>query len=217
MKYFALILLALPATAESLHYNLNWPSGLSLGEATITSVKSDQGWDITLDIDASVPGFPIRDHDEATAKPDFCSTQMDKSYTHGSHQASERITFDQQDNTLTRETLNGGGKTETNVSSCARDALTFLQFARHELAQGRVAQEQQVFFGAPYQVRLEYEGTETIKVMNKAVEADRMMADIKGPASEVRVEIFFSRDAARTPVLARLPLALGKFSVELSQ
>jgi hypothetical protein len=31
----------------------------------------------------------------------------------------------------------------------------------------------------------------------------------------VTVEIFFAKDAARTPLLARIPLALGSFTVEL--
>lgn len=217
MKYLALLVLAISCRAESLQYTINWPSGLSLGSASISSAKTAAGWQITLDIDASVPGFPIRDHDEASATADFCSTKLDKSFTHGSHKVDERLTFDQQTNTVTRETLNGGGKTETSASACARDALTFLEFARHELEGGRVAAEQQVFFGAPYTVRLQYAGTETIKIMNKMVEADRMLADIQGPASSVRVDLYFSRDAARTPLLARMPLALGTFSVELTQ
>jgi len=219
MKYFAFFLLAVSAGSdlawsESLRYSINWPSGLSLGEASINSTKSDKGWDITLDIDASVPGFAIRDHDEAIATADFCGASVDKNATRGARKTQEKITFDQKQNVVTRETLNGG-KNDTSVSSCARDALTFLQFARHELAEGRITPEQQVFFGAPYTVRFEYTGTQTIKLGDQKVEADRMLANIRGPSAEVNVEMFFSRDAARTPVLARVPLALGTFTVEL--
>jgi hypothetical protein len=64
-------------------------------------------------------------------------------------------------------------------------------------------------------VRFEYTGTQTIKLGDQKVEADRMLANIRGPSAEVNVEMFFSRDAARTPVLARVPLALGTFTVEL--
>ena len=220
MKYFLFLLFTVlvcsdAAWSQSLRYSINWPSGLSLGEAAINSAKTSTGWDITLDIDASFPGFPIRDHDEAAATPEFCSTTLDKTFTHGQRKVQERVTFDQQNNVATRETLNGGGKTEMNVSACARDALTFLQFARHELAEGRVAPQQQVIFGAPYSVRLEYTGAQSIKVADQKVDADRMLANIKGPSSEVNVELFFARDAARTPLLARLPLALGTFTVEL--
>ncbi len=39
--------------------------------------------------------------------------------------------------------------------------------------------------------------------------------DQKALPRDLTVEIFFARDAARTPVLARIPLPLGTFTVEL--
>lgn len=224
MKFFIFAICAFSAAAESLHYSVNWPSGLSLGDATIASDRSqtpDKGagkgpeaWHFTIDLDASVPGFPIRDHYSAAAGADLCSTQLDKSSTHGKKKSEEKITFNQQKNSITRETPNGG-KTDTSVSACAHDALSYLQFVRRELAQGRVAPDQQVVFGALYQTHIEYKGTQTIKVGESSVETDRTLLTIKGPASEFSIEIFFARDAVRTPVLARLPLSLGTFTVEL--
>jgi hypothetical protein len=205
--------------AESLHYSVNWPSGLSLGDATIVSEKStDKGsehWRFSLDLDASVPGFVIHDHyGSSSLGPDLCSVQLDKNSTHGKKKSEEKVTFDQQKSTITRET-SGGGKSDTSVSACARDALSYLQLVRRELAQGRVAPQQGVILGGVYQVRLEYQGAQTIKIGEKPMETDRTIATIKGPASEFTVEILFARDPARTPVLARLPLALGTFTVEL--
>ena len=119
-----------------------------------------------------------------------------------------RVTFDQAKHTATRETAHGPGRgtTDFSVSACANDALTFLQFCPQELAQGRLAPQQQVILGARYNVRLEFAGTETIKGWAQPVDADRIHATIKGPASNLTVEIFFAKDAARTPVLARIPL-----------
>ena len=220
MKFCIFVVCVVSASAETLHYSVNWPSGLSLGEATFASEHSqgvDKGsdqWRFGLEIDASVPGFAIRDNYHSSSVGDLCSVEMFKSITHGKKKTEEKITFDQQQNTITRETT-GGGKADTGVSSCARDALSFLQFARRELAQGRIAPEQQVVFGSQYQVRIEFKGTQTIKVGNKMMETDRTTATIKGAATDLTVEIFFTRDAARTPVLARLPLALGTFTVEL--
>jgi hypothetical protein len=177
--------------------------------------QSPEKWSFALDIDASVPGFAIRDNYKSTAGPDLCSAQLDKSFTHGSHKAQEHITFDQHNNSATRET-SGGGKTDISTSSCARDALTFIQFARRELAQGRLAPSQQVVFGAIYQVRIEFTGVQSIKVNDQKIDADRILATIKGPSSDLTIELFFSHDAARTPLLAKVPLALGTFSVELA-
>lgn len=221
MSRFVLFLFFLPAFAESLHYSINWPSGLSLGEATLRSdhiaEKGRERWDFSMDIDASVPGFPVRDHYQSNASTDFCASQLEKSYTHGKRKSQERIAFDQHRNSATRETLEGGGKSEISIPSCAKDPLTYIQFARRELAQGRLPAPQEVVFGALYQVRLEYTGAQTIKLGDRGVDADRVLATVKGPASDLIVEIFFSRDSARVPLMARVPLALGTFSVELTQ
>jgi hypothetical protein len=220
MKFCIFLAWVVSASAETLHYSVNWPSGLSLGEATLvsehsqTADKGSEAWRFGLEIDASVPGFAIRDNYHSSAAGELCSAEMFKSVTHGKKKNEEKITFDQQKNTITRETT-GGGKADTSVSACARDALSFLQFVRRELAQGRVAPDQQVVFGSQYQVHIVFKGAQTIKVADKMVETDRTTATIKGPATDLTVEIFFARDAARTPVLARVPLALGTFSVEL--
>jgi hypothetical protein len=222
MKFLIFGFFVLSVSAESLRYSINWPSGLSLGEASLdTSRTRDQGapkgpesWSFSLDIDASVPGFAVRDHYQSSAGPDLCGKQLEKKFVHGSHKSEERITFDQSNNTATRETQ-GGGKSDISLSQCGRDALTFLQFARNELAQGRLAAQQQVVFGSLYQVRIEFTGSQTIRIGDKNVDADRILATIRGPSSNLTVELFFSRDNARTPLLAKIPLSLGTFSVEL--
>ncbi len=215
MKHLAFLLCLLPASAETLRYSINWASGLSLGEATVRSDSGTDGWNFEVSMDASIPGFALRDDYRASASADLCSFELDKSLTHGPRKTEEKITFDQQNHTATRETQGGGGKTDMQVAACAKDALTFLQFARRELAQGRLPPQQAVIFGAAYQVRLEYTGAQRIKSGDQTADADRIVASIKGPATNLTVEIFFARDAARTPLLARIPLALGSFTVEL--
>lgn len=226
MKPVVFCFVLLSGFGESLHYSINWPSGLSLGEATLTSTGFSansggknvlQSWDFALDIDASVPGFVVRDHYKSTASGDLCSVQLDKNFTHGRHKSEEHISFDQENHTATRETRNGGGKSDASLGACAHDGLAFIQFARRELAQGRLVPQQPVVFGASYSVRIEYTGQQTIKLGDKRVEADRIVASIKGPSSDVTAEIFFSRDPARVPLMAKVPLSLGVFSVELQQ
>jgi hypothetical protein len=215
MKYFTFLLCVLPISAESLRYSINWASGQSLGEATLRADKGKEAWDFEVTMDASIPGFALRDRYDSGSTLDLCSLQLEKNFTHGNRKADEKITFDQQNHTASRETQNGGGKSDLSLSSCAKDALTFVQFARSELAQGRLAPQQQVVFGAVYNVRIEYKGAQKIKVGDQAADADRILATIKGPTTDLTVEIFFARDAARTPLLARIPLSLGTFTVEL--
>lgn len=212
---FSLLIFSVSVSAESLHYTINWPSGLSLGEAVLDTAHAQAGgWDFTLDIDASIPGFAVRDHYHANANADLCSTLLDRKFVHGSHKNEEHTTFDQSNHTATRQTV-GGGKSDISFSGCGRDALSFLQFARTELAAGRLVPQQPVVFGAAYNVRMEFTGTQTIHVGEQKIEADRIVATIKGPSSDITVEIFFSHDNARVPVLAKIPLSLGTFSVEL--
>jgi len=219
MKFFLPLFLAFAASAESLHYSINYPSGLSLGEATLDSSRAPNekgggNWSFTLDIDAGIPGFVVRDQYHSTADSGLCSIALDKKFVHGSHKTEEHIAFDQGNHTVTRETKNGG-KSDVSVPGCARDALVYIQFVRNELAQGRLVPQQPVVFGAPYDVRLEFTGTQTIRVGDQKVDADRIVATIKGPLTSITVDLFFSRDNARIPLLAKLPLSLGMFSVEL--
>ena len=103
MKFLIFVFCIVSASAESLHYSINWPSGLSLGEASLDTTRArEQGaakgpekWTFTLDIDASIPGFAVRDHYESTAGPDLCSVQFEKRFVHGAHKTEEHITFDQ--------------------------------------------------------------------------------------------------------------------------
>jgi hypothetical protein len=201
-----------------------------LGEATLSSTRDlwvvsgaeTARWSFDFDVDASVPGFAIRDHYTSSANagsgPEICSAKLDKTIQRGNRKSEETVTFDQAEHTISRETHPSGigGKSDISVGPCARDALAFLQFARQELAQGRLVPQQPVVLGNLYNVRLEFAGTETVKKFGQPIQADRIHATIKGPASDAAVDIFFAKDEVRTPVLARIPLSLGTFTVELA-
>lgn len=228
MRYAVLFALAVLAHAETLHYAINWQSGLNLGEATLSSSQSTfvvngvntPRWNFDLDIDAGVPGFDVGDHYVSIAGADICSTKLEKTTHRGSRKTEETLTFDQEHLRVTREGHSPipGVKatTEISVPACARDALAYLQFVRQELAHGRLAPQGPVLLGGEYNVRLEFAGTEKVKKLGQMVEADKIHATIKGPASDLSVDIFFGKDDARTPLGARIPLALGTFSVELA-
>ncbi|MGA2183185.1 MAG: DUF3108 domain-containing protein [Bryobacteraceae bacterium] len=221
---------AAPPPSEQLRYNVNWPSGLSLGEASLHSTKTPAAAgqpgriEGELTLDASIPGFRVTDRYSSRATTDYCSVRFDKKLRHGSRHADEAMNFDQQHMTASRETLTAShepgenlGKSEVSVPACAKDALTWLSFLRNELAQGRLPQQQPVFFGAAYDIRVDFRGTETVKVGDASQQADRVNISLRGPASELSFTVFFARDAARTPVLFRVPLALGTFSMELAK
>jgi len=223
---FAIIATAAPPAgpslfdSEQLHYNVNWPSGLSLGEASLNASGSKPAADATqnlhlqFDLDAGIPGFSVTDRYRSEAAGEFCSSEFSKNVTHGRKKTDEKTTFDPRNGTATRQT-SGGGRTELKAGSCSRDALAFLYYVRHELSEGRMPAPQTIFFGAPYDVRLEFHGTENIRIADKPTEADHFAASVRGPASSLSFDVFFLKDRARTPALVRVPLALGTFSMEL--
>jgi hypothetical protein len=223
LALFIVLSLHLVAGAETLHYSVNWASGLSLGEASIRSDKLNAeaeggvagGWKFEMLLDAAVPGFTIRDEYTSDADTKLCSSQIKKTVTRGLRKSVEKIQIDPKTNTVSRQTEGSEGKSQYSVPECVHDAMSFLQFVRQELAQGRMASHQSVILGAKYDVQLTFTGTETIRVAGENVTADRVKTVIKGPKADITAELFFLHDDVRTPVLARLPLELGTFTVEL--
>lgn len=204
---------------ETLHYAIDWPSGLSLGDAQLTSTlqKTESGasvWNYAFSIDAAVPAYRVTDHYQSQATEDFCSIELTKDYAHGQRHSNEKTTFDRENKTATRKTQ-GGGSTDISTSSCPQDALTYFAFVRHELSQGSLPPEETVYFGAAYQVRLDYEDSQPVAIGKDSIQADRLRVTVKGPAAEINFEIFCAQDQARTPLLVRIPLALGTFTMEL--
>jgi hypothetical protein len=202
---------------ESLHYSVNWPSGLSLGEAALSASNahdtSGESMHFEFTLDAGIPGFAVSDKFRSIASGSFCSSEFQKTTSHGTKKVDDKETFDPSSGTVTRGT--GSGQSEINSNACAKDALTFLYFARQELSQGRIPPRQTVFFGAPYEIRLESAGTESLKIGTKSVDTDHVKASVDGPSSSISFDLFFLQDKARTLALVRVPLSLGIFSMEL--
>ena len=206
-----------PFQDETLHYNVNWPSGLSLGEATFTAHHKAGAWELAMTLDSGIPGFAVADKIQSSATDDLCSLELERDISHGAKKTHEKTTFDQKKGEATRTTVfpAGGGTSTFSTPSCARDAMAFLYFARRELGQGRVAPAQQVFYGSAYAVRMDYTGAQTITVSDKPSVTDHLVVSVKGPKSDFTVEVFYARDAARTPLLIRIPQSVGTLSMEL--
>src|ERR1700735_3338575 len=100
----ALVLFAAPVAEstlpnETLRYSVNWPSGLSLGEATLSASSSrsaggPESMHFQLDLDAGVPGFAVSDRFRSAASGSFCSAEFQKNTSHGSKNVVEMETLD---------------------------------------------------------------------------------------------------------------------------
>ena len=206
-----------PFTDEMLRYNLSWQGGTSLGDATLTAHRSAVGWNLDATLNAAVPGFSLADHLHSAVDTGLCSQQFERDLTHGGKRTDDKTNFDQSAGSAARTTLFplGGGRTDFSIATCARDALAFLYYARVELGQGKVPAPLQVYFGPADSVSLEYAGAQDVTSGGKLVVADRVHAVVKGTKADFQCDLFFARDAARTPLSVRIPLPLGVFSLDL--
>lgn len=223
MKYFLLVLVVaaghLAAATETLRYAVNWPSGLSLGEAVMTTDNADGAAGkrkFELILEASIPGFAVKDEVRAWAKDDFCSERLEKKLSHGSKKREELMEFQPATGVVVRKTVRGG-ESKLPMGACGRDALTMIQYLRSELKQGRIPGAQQTYFGAAYQLSFKYGGAQNLQIGGAYEPADKIEVQIQGPASRHAIELYFGRDALRTPLLMRVPLPLGAFTMELQR
>jgi hypothetical protein len=83
------------------------------------------------------------------------------------------------------------------------------------MGQGRVAPAGKNFFGSGYEVKMVYTGAMDIPVAGKPVVTDHVNVSVKGPASDFTFEMFYARDAARTPLLVKIPVSVGTVTLEL--
>ncbi len=209
-------------SGEVLNYKVNWPSGLSLGEAKLTAERAEPDeagrtqWAFSFHLDAAIPSFRVLDQYQATADENLCSIRFLKKAEHGRRKANEEITFDQEAHRARRTTLGGGGSSTVEIPECGRDALTFFYYLRRELSRGRIPPPQKVLFGAVYEIRFQPAGSQRVTVHGKPYEADQLAVTVKGPASEATFLLLVARDEARTPVRVTVPLEPGSFTMELA-
>jgi hypothetical protein len=206
---------------ESLHYSVNWPSGLTLGDATFSAHRTKDGWIFSASANAGVPGFAIADqlHSKVTGN-DLCSAEFERDLSHGGKHTIDKTTFDQEQHSAKRVTTlpDGGGKTDYDIPSCAHDALAFVYLTRREMGQGRMPAGQPVYFGSSYSVSLQYTGEADLKspgTGGKTAVTDKVMGSVKGPQSTFQFEMYFARDPQRTPLSVRIPTNLGTIALEL--
>ncbi len=213
-----MLLLVLPAILaaapreETLRYEVKWPSGLGLGEAQMKSSRDGARWILEFQIEASIPGFRVIDRYRSVVDESFCSQEFEKEFEHGTRKGKETTTFSA--GKAKRVTAGGGGSSEFAVPACPRDALAFLFHTRDEVARGRIPNPQKLYFGAGYDVRFQFAGTESVKISEAPTQTDKLLVTIATTNGKLDLVLFLARDEARSPALVQVPFAMGNFSME---
>jgi Protein of unknown function (DUF3108) len=205
-----------PFTDEDLNYTITSPGKASLGEAHLHARHSGASWNFEFVVDAGIPGYQVTNNYRAEAGADFCTASFDRRTTQGARKTEENETVDHGRGMVSRVSKDGG-QSEIQVPDCVKDALTYLFYAREEMGQGRVPTAQKLLFGGLYEISPSYTGAPMIPMNGSQVQTDELVCTVKGPSASITFEIYFARDAARTPLLIKLPLAMGTFSMELTR
>lgn len=204
-------------SGEALRYDIVWPSGLRLGEARFTANSNQAGWAFSADLSANLPVLAIEDQYQSTSDFSLCSASFKKVVSHGKRKQNEEVAFNQVENSALRRNLADGTTQNLVIPPCARDALTYLYSLRQDLAQGRVPPPDDFNFGSQYQISVSYVETREIEAGGKMQPADRLLVDVYGGENPVNIELFLAQDAARTPLVIRVPFELGTFSLKLAE
>jgi hypothetical protein len=193
--------------SELLRYRISYANAINIGEAQISVSRAATGAELTFQATVPIPGFPVAEFARSLVSPEFCTQELEKKAVRGKRHTDEKTTFDVRAGRATRQTtVKGGGSSTLPITGCARDALAFLFNLRKTLAEG----ESTVYYGAPYKVAVK-------KVAQKSRDNDRFDVRISGPSAKWTAELYLARDAARTPVLIRVPLTAGSLVVELAR
>jgi hypothetical protein len=193
--------------SELLRYRISYAGAINIGEAQISMSRTKAGSELTFQATVPVPGFPVAEFARSLVTKDLCALELEKKAVRGKRQTDEKTTFDASAGRATRETtVKGGGTSTFNVPACPRDALAFLYSLRKKITEG----ESTVYYGAAYKVAVR-------KLKANGGDADVFEVRIAGPSAKYAAELHLARDAARTPVLIKVPLTAGSLQVELTR
>jgi hypothetical protein len=129
---------------RSLAYTVNYPSGLSLGEARLISHKANDRWYFEMVLDG-VPGFAVSDRFRSTAGLDSARwSSSAKPFTAREIPREDHFRLQEASPCAPPR----GGKTEVKIGACAYDALALVYHVRRELGQARRRHRKHLFGGA---------------------------------------------------------------------
>lgn len=199
---------------ETLRFKLSWPSGVSLGEAVLTSSVSKGQLNLDMTIEADLPIQNISGKFTSVSTADgLCSIQYHRKMMEGSKTSEETIEFDQEAHQAKR-TVNGQTAT-LPVSECAKDPLAFLYYFRGELAKHKTAQTASIVLAPDKHLDVSGGATETVTVGGRQHKAQKFSASIRYPNTTKSFEVWFSTDGHWEPLIVRLPSSLAVFSAEI--
>jgi hypothetical protein len=198
---------------EKLVFEIFWPSGVSMGEATLEAKSIKDNLYFSAVAEVGLPQGRILYKYSSIASPDLCSREFRQSVERPGKFWEEITKFDADTGkaTISRD----GRSREVSAAKCSRDPLALLYYYRAQAAAGKKASSETLFLGAPLSLRIEAKGKEQIKIKQTERRGEHYKVAYPSAAGERSLELWLSDSPAQTPIAVRLPLPLATFSAEL--
>lgn len=206
-------------SGENLTYKISWPSGLPLGEATLSASGGARQIHISLTIDAEFPANHATYSFTSTTDPELCSIRFAVSIRQGTRSLLDDYSFDQQNHQLRR--IRNGRTSVTDIPECARDPLALFYFLRKQAAAQQLGMGQTVagsfFLSLEGSASLEHDKpAETVPFSTKNAQGDGYVVSYSGGSgAEGIFEMWLRADPSLTPVAFKAELPLATFTAEL--
>lgn len=219
----ALLVLLLPAPlraqifpwpdGEKLLAEILWPSGVSMGEATLEARSLQDRIHLTAHVEVALPQGRLLYRYSSTATAGLCSLEFRRSSQRSGKFWEEITRFDPETGmaSVTRD----GHTREAASGKCPRDPLTYLYYYRAQAAAGKRPTTETLFLNGALPLRIESNRRESVKVNRIERQGERYRITFPSAAGEGNVEIWLDGATRQTPIAVRLPLPLATFSAEL--
>lgn len=198
---------------EKLELEIFWPSGVTMGEATLQASNVKDMHFLSASMEVVLPQGRMLYKFTSTTDANLCSREFHQSVERGRKFWEEVTRFDSEAGTAS---VSRDGKTrEIAAGKCARDPLAYLYYYRAQSAAGKHPSQDSLFLTGPLALTITAKGKEQVKINRIARQADRYQIAYPSETGPGTLELWLDGSARQTPVAIRLPLPLATFSAEL--
>jgi hypothetical protein len=198
---------------EKLVFEIFWPSGVSMGEATLEAKSIKDNLYFWAVAEVGLPQGRILYKYSSIASSDLCSREYRQSVERPGKFWEEITKFDAD---AGKATVSRDGRSrEVTAAKCSRDPLALLYYYRAQAGVGKSASSETLFLGAPLSLKIEAKGKEQIKIKQTQRRGDHYIIMYPSASGDRSLELWLSDSPAQTPIAVRLPLPLATFSAEL--
>ena len=203
------------AAGEKLEYNLRWPSGITLGEATLKATHTGNQMFLEATVDADIPQYHALYTFSSVTDEQFCSQQFRMVLHEGKRIVNDTFEFDQNNHQVHR--VRNGRSTTASLSDtdCARDPLALIYYFRQQLALGKLPPGASgvLYLGEAYTVHYDAAAPGPASG-SKAPQGELFNIRVDAPNAP-NLEVSIRNDPQRVPISLRIAFSLGTLSADL--